>query len=247
MPCFPLQALPEDVQNMVVDHLHIHERLRLAQITRKYKRPIDKKLAVLHFGMKRNILNKDNLSDTITQFILHNHRDPTVVEFATTLGIELPKPSNPQPPELTFVTRFQEWLKTTEPLPDRLPVPTKNDCDIIVQLISQHATPLHFDIVLRDERYRTCISIPRLVFHILTLSNEDLFAHISKLTDEHFRQELMFMCDPKHISIYCFKASCIRLLLKYCNVSDEAKIAVLQRGCRELNYELVSELQDKNT
>lgn len=245
-PTFPFTELPESLQHHVVSKMHIHERLRLAHSTRRYKRPNDDKLAVLHLGVKKKQITRQSLSDNIQLFLLKNATDPTVMECATLLGFELPTPSasatrKPQ----TFLDQMAEWLSVTplRPIPHTVIELTHRDVDTLNRLIGAKATPLHFERLYTDPQYSKWIRLGQLIFEVITCANEPLLAYWARSGDVMLQSELRNVVNEHMLVIYAYNAKHIRLIYKYCQVPPESKEALITKAFQDLNSELVAFLR----
>jgi len=244
-----LGELPAHLQDKIIDCLHVKERARLGCITSKYKRDIDKHLAVLHIGLKKNIFKKERLSSAVKTFLITHYKDPTVIEFANSLNIALPNPRNKEiePTELTFTAFFKEWLSNGSENVQPPPPPTIEDSKtvhrgeirLISEIIACFATPHKFNQIINIPIYEPYIDVSSIVFDTMSQKNEKLFESILNSNHPFIKDKIRFITQPLMIPHYAYKEYNVSLFLKYGNLSLESKEAIFANACDKLDYGMV--------
>lgn len=256
--------LPQEVQFCVYDKLQIRDRMALNRCIPKASRirrtsktdsHKDRKLAALATLFKRGRVNAQRIPLPVYGFMKDNREDPTVSHIAAEHGIDLGQVANAVNPvrPLTALDAVRYGLAQGTFRPADLARIPDDELNLgfiseLEKMLGRYATPEVYDSVTSDERVARVLNNPdsslfmsdSMVFHAVNYGNEALLAHVLDRQNDivHVRRSFEHIRQPTIASIFSDKKSIDRML-RYCDIPEAAKQAVLDAAVASFNVDVI--------
>jgi hypothetical protein len=223
------------------------------QMLRRLSWPLihDQQLLSLDYAFQHGLVD-DALSPTVFRFLAKHARDPAVMAMARRHGLELDGAVGAKGKECGAVDNLLACIRLDAVTPADLELLTYADMEdhvsffkLVMELC--RSKPATFDAVLADARVSRAFDEPRhshlwinFLGHVVNALNEPLLTHVLGLPIRFVGSALQHLRKPETARLFADRADMVGLLLKHCDLSPDARAAIMRAAVNTyLNADVV--------